>query len=98
MDKTAAGQNGGQSEEEFEGGADVERVADRVQDQGSIPRTVRDVQLQTSQCGTATEQRSRPAAGAGPGRYAMLVIMMLTYLTKNSILDNYYDTTSKVVK
>jgi len=62
-------QNGGQVEEEFEGGGDAEGDADRVQDQGSIPRTVRHVQLQTSQRGTAAEYRPRTAAGSGPGRY-----------------------------
>jgi len=66
--KTADRQDGRQAEEEFESGVDVEGDVDWVQDQGSIPRTLRHVQLQTSQCGAATKQRPRTAVRSGSGR------------------------------
>ena len=56
MDNTADRQDGGQAEEEFASGADAEGDVDWVQDQGSIPRTLRHVQLQTTQCGVASKQ------------------------------------------
>jgi len=48
-DEAVDRQDGG-GKEELEGGADAERDADRVQGQGSLPRAVRQIQLQAAQC------------------------------------------------